>query len=351
MSHVSTRRAGNATPWLAALLVFAVVSAIPATPAHADEAGGDDARTLDANGKRDIITHDPSTIVKEGETYWFFGTGNGVDSFYSEDLDNWERGPSIFPDPPDWITDVAESQRGHFWAPDVIRLGDTWHVYYSVSAFGRNTSAIALATSKSLDPESPDYGWSDDGIIFRSQPGDPYNAIDPEMTLDEDGRLWMAFGSFWGGLHMIELDPETGRRIAADSEIIHLASKDRQVNEIEAPAIYFHDGYYYLFVNWGICCRGVESTYEIRVGRSREISGPYVDKEDQPLTDGGGSLLLETQGPFIGPGHPAIFEEDGRHWLSVHFYDGTQEGRPHLAIRPLTWDEDGWLASPATGRE
>lgn len=301
-----------------------------------------DAALLEAAGRRDIITHDPSTIVKEGDTYWFFGTGHGVDSFYSKDLKNWQRGPSIFPDPPKWITDVASSQKGHFWAPDIIKIGDTWHVYYSVSAFGKNTSALALATSKSLDPDSPDYGWTDRGIVFQSREGDPYNAIDPAMIRDQQGRLWMMFGSFWSGLKMIELDPETGMAKAVEPEVIHIAAKNSGVNEIEAPGIYYHDGYYYLFVNWDFCCRGVNSTYNVRVGRSKNVTGPYVDKEGQPLTDGGGTPFLTSEGPFIGPGHVGVFEEDGTYWVGVHFYDGTRDGAPHLALRELKWGEDGW---------
>lgn len=297
-----------------------------------------DTTALDRAGKRDIGVHDPSTLVKEGDTWWLFGTGPGVRSFHSPDLIHWRRGPSLFPDPPAWITGVAADQKGHFWAPDVIHHGGRYLVYYSVSAFGKNTSAIALASSSTLDPSSPDYGWTDEGIVVQTRAGDDYNAIDPAVFRDERGRLWLSFGSYWSGIKLIELDPTTGQRIAADSPMHALAWR----REIEAPAIYFRDGFHYLFVNWGFCCRGVDSTYNIRVGRSRGTEGPYVDRDGVDLRQGGGSLVLGSDGPFIGPGHAGVFEHDGRHWLSMHFYDGTDGGKPKLAIRPLQWDADGW---------
>jgi arabinan endo-1,5-alpha-L-arabinosidase len=148
----------------------------------------------------------------------------------------------------------------------------------------------------------------------------------------------MAYGSFWSGIKLMQLDPGTGKRIAADSPIHSLAHKD----QIEAAAIHRHDGHYYLFVNWGRCCRGVQSTYNIRVGRGREITGPYLDKEGVDLLKGGGSLVLETEGRFIGPGHAGILDDGDRTWMSYHFYDGEQSGRPKLAIRPLEWAKDGW---------
>jgi arabinan endo-1,5-alpha-L-arabinosidase len=282
--------------------------------------------------------HDPSTILKHNDTYWTFATGHGVSSLFSRDLVTWERGPAVFPEFPDWITDVTPKQRGHFWAPDVIFHQGRYLLYYSVSTFGQRTSAIALAISPSLDPNEPGYSWKDHGIVIQTTNDDNYNAIDPCVVQAEDGRLWLAFGSFWSGIKLMELDPQSGKRIAPDSPIYSLAYK----NEIEAPAIYRHEGYYYLFVNWGRCCRGLNSTYNIRVGRSREITGPYLDQEGVDLAKGGGSLLLESEGRFIGPGHAGILMEGGRYLMSFHFYDGEENGRPKLAIRPLTWGDGGW---------
>jgi len=291
-----------------------------------------------ASGSRGFQLHDPSTIVKEKGVYWAFATGLGVVSLRSRDLVEWERGPAVFPDPPAWIKDVVPTQRGHFWAPDVIEHDGRFLLYYSVSAFGRRTSAIALATSPSLDPEDPKYGWTDQGVVVQTRNESDHNAIDPCVVRGEKGTLWLAYGSFWSGIKLVELDPKTGKRIAADSPVHSLAHKD----EIEAAAIYRHGDQWYLFINWGRCCRGVRSTYDIRVGRSAEITGPYLDKDGADLQKGGGSLVLETQGRFIGPGHAGILKEGEKHWLSCHFYDGDENGRSKLAIRALEWDKDGW---------
>jgi arabinan endo-1,5-alpha-L-arabinosidase len=302
-------------------------------------------------GSRGVGVHDPSTIVKCKDEYWIFYTGRGVPSYHSRDLVTWERGPQVITTAPDWLAQVVPPRSGRggrggfgggvpsFWAPDVIHLGNRYLVYFSYSAFGRNTSAIALATNPTLDPNDPAYKWTEEGIVIQSNPNDDYNCIDPALTQDADGNLWMSFGSFWGGIMLIQLDPATGKRIAPDSPVYPLAHYD----SIEASFIYPHNGLYYLFLDWGMCCRGVRSTYNMRVGRSIKITGPYLDKEDKDMLHGGGTLLLETDGPFIGPGHPGIFKEGDKYWLGMHFYDGTTpRGISRYAIRPLTWDSEGW---------
>ncbi len=203
---------------------------------------------------------------------------------------------------------------------------------------GHRAGAIALATSPTLDPGDPKYGWTDQGIVVRTNDDSDHNAIDPCVVAGENGTLWMAYGSFWSGIKLIQLDPKTGKRIAADSPVHSLAHKD----QIEAAAIHRRGDHYYLFVNWGRCCRGVRSTYNIRAGRCKDITGPYLDREGVDLMKGGGSLVLETEGRFIGPGHAGILKDGDRRWLSYHFYDGEENGRSKLAIRPLQWDGTGW---------
>lgn len=282
--------------------------------------------------------HDPSTIVKHKGEYWVFATGRGVVSLRSKDLVAWEFGPPVFAEPPKWVADVVPGHRGYFWAPDVIRHDGRYLLYYSVSAFGKNTSAIALASNPTLDPADPEYKWTDHGIVIRSGPKDDYNAIDPCVVRGPEDTLWMAFGSFWSGIKLVQLDPKTGLRLAPDSPVHALAHKE----QIEAVALYRHGGYFYQLVNWGWCCRGVRSTYNIRVGRSRDVTGPYLDRDGRDLRQGGGSLLLGTEGRFIGPGHAGVFQDGDRYLLSYHFYDGERGGRARLAIRPLEWDRDGW---------
>jgi arabinan endo-1,5-alpha-L-arabinosidase len=292
--------------------------------------------SLERHGKRDARVHDPSTIVKCGNEYWFFATGPGVNSWRSKDLNHWERGPRVFPTPPPWITNVVADHRGYFWAPDVIHHDGKYLVYYSVSKFGVNTSAIALASNPTLDPDDPKYLWTDHGIVIESRRTNNFNAIDPALIKTPSGDLWMSFGSFWSGIQLVQLDSATGKRLA-NAPLLPIAHTEA----IEAPFIHHHDNFFYLFVNWDRCCRGTNSTYNIRVGRSREITGPYLDKDGKDLARGGGTLFLATDGAFIGPGHPGIFEENRRFWFSCHFYDATQRGASTLAIRPLRW-ANGW---------
>jgi arabinan endo-1,5-alpha-L-arabinosidase len=289
-------------------------------------------------GRRDVSTHDPSTIVQCKDEYWVFATGRGIVSRHSTNLIHWIPGPPVFKNIPSWTTNAVPGNYGYFWAPDVIHMHNRYLLYYAVSTWGKNTSAIGLATSPTLDPADPDYAWTDHGLVIQTTATNDYNAIDPAITLDPDGKLWLAFGSFWTGIKLVELDPVTGKRPAANSPIYALAHHDM----IEASCIYWRDGYYYLFVNWGQCCRGVKSTYNIRVGRGQKITGPYLDKEGVDMLLDGGSLVLGSTGPFIGPGHAGIISAGGKDWFSCHFYDGTREGRPTLALLPLRWDVAGW---------
>jgi arabinan endo-1,5-alpha-L-arabinosidase len=290
-------------------------------------------------GNRDIRVHDPSTIVKSGGEYWIFYTGMRVPSYHSKDLITWERGPSALTNVPAWTTNVSGFDGRSFWAPDVIHLDNRYLLYYSASVFGKNTSGIGLATNPTLDPADPDFHWTDRGMVVQSKTSDDFNTIDPAVTLAADGRLWLAFGSFWSGIRMIELDPKTGLRIAPDSPMYYLA----HYNSIEAAFIYRHGRHYYLFVNWAYCCRGTDSTYEIRVGRSETITGPYLDRDGKDLLLGGGSKVLSTDGAFIGPGHAGILAEGEKYWFACHFYDGTApRGDSKYAIRPMHWDADGW---------
>jgi uncharacterized protein len=274
--------------------------------------------------------HDPSTIVATNGEYWVFATGVGIKSLHSTDLKTWRMGPCVFDAPPTWTKEITMDGRGYFWAPDVIRVGDWYMLFYSVSTWGKNNSAIGLATSHRLDG-----GWKDRGIVARSLTNDNFNAIDPSVLLDEDGKLWMAFGSYWSGVKLVGLNSQNGN---IDSQRTSLARHD----SIEAPCLYRHGDFYYLFVNWGQCCRGTDSTYEIRVGRSAKVTGPYLDRDGVDMMQGGGSLFLGSRGTFIGPGHAGILKVGHQEWFSCHFYDGNRGGRSALAVRRLAWTSDGW---------
>ncbi len=303
-------------------------------------------------------THDPSTIVKDGGEYWYFSTGPGIVSRHSKDLATWTAGPPVFETPPAWAEEAVPGHRGYFWAPEVIYRQGKYHLYYSISTFGKNRSVIALATTPTLDPGSPKYHWTDEGPVIRSQPGDRYNAIDPAVLADTDNRLWMAFGSFWSGLKLVELDPASGKLKDPDARRTQRAPETSlhalaQAPEIEAAGLTFHGGHYYLFVNHGLCCKGLNSTYEIRMGRSQTITGPYLDASGADLRNGGGTLLLGSQGRFHGPGHAGFLTRAeptplgfptpaGETLMSFHYYDANNRGQPALGLRRVTWTRDGW---------
>jgi arabinan endo-1,5-alpha-L-arabinosidase len=302
-------------------------------------ASGQEETSLEERATRLVRAHDPSTIVKCKDEFWLFCTGRGLPSYHSRNLRDWKPGPPVFTNDLPWVAGaVPLNAELMFWAPDIIRLGDGYYLYFAVSSWGKNTSAIGLATNPTVDPNDSRYHWVDRGVVVQSHSTNDFNTIDPAVCQDEQGRLWLAFGSFWSGIKLIELNPATGRRVSVESPIYSLAYKDK----IEASYIYPHDGFYYLFVNWGQCCRGVDSTYNIRVGRSPAISGPYLDKDGVDMLAGGGSLVLQTEGSFIGPGHAGIIVDGSTNWLSCHFYDGRNQGWPTLGILPLQWTTDGW---------
>ncbi len=296
---------------------------------------------LEKSAARGIVTRDPSDIVKCKDEYWVFYTGRGVPSYHSKDLVKWERGPAVFKTAPAWIaTTVPGNRRIECWAPDIMKVGDRYLLYYAVSTMGSMTSAIGLATNPTLDPTDPAYHWTDEGAVVRTKDGDNYNAIDPCIFQDTDGALWLTFGSYWTGIKLIQLDPKTGKRLASNPEVYPLAYSD----SIEASYLCKHDDYYYLFVNWGSCCAGPKSTYNIRIGRSQTITGPYLDKAGVDMMNRGGSVFLATtNGPLIGPGHAGTFTADGKTWFSSDFEgDLHMNGKATLAIMPLRWNPDGW---------
>lgn len=291
---------------------------------------------------RDIRTHDPSTIVRDGGTYWVFHTGRGCKSEFSTDLKNWKEGPLVFPQPLAWWKDAAPGTNFDVWAPDAIKIGARYFLYYSVSVFGKRTSVIGLAVNETLDPRAANYAWKDMGPVIQTSEKDNFNAIDPAICFDEAGKLWLIFGSYWSGIKAVELDPKTGTRVAADSPLHSLAAAKAPSTAIEASYVYRHGEFFYLFVNWGQCCKGVNSTYVVGVGRSRAITGPYTDRDGNDMLKGGGTVFLKTSGRFIGPGHVGILRDGDAERCSYHFYDAEENGRPKLKVDKLAWGAEGW---------
>ena len=219
-------------------------------------------------------------------------------------------------------------------------------MYYSVSTFGSQTSAIGLVTNPTLDATDPNYQWTDQGPVIQSAPGNNYNAIDAGIIQTPAGAVWMSFGSYVNGIYMMQLDPATGKRITPNSPLVRVADN----SSIEASYVYKHNDYYYLFVNYGTCCYGVNSTYNIRVAQSTNVTGPFLDQQGRSMiNNGGGTLFLGTEGQYIGPGHMGIFEDEGVEWFGYHYYNGNANGAPTYNLRTLRWSADGWpLAGLAT---
>lgn len=286
--------------------------------------------------------HDP-TIVREGDTWYLFSTWSRLPVRRSTDLAHWTDVGVVFPDGlPSWVTaTLPPGLDDHVWAPDVAYFSGRWHLYYSKAKFATQDAVIGLATSPTLDPEAPGYGWVDHGLVVRSEPGDPVTAIDPSVVIDEAGDPWLTWGSFWEGIVIQRLDPATGL-LQPDAARVTLAAREPWWYGVEGAQVFRRDGWWWLQVSFGFCCRGVDSFYAVHLGRSRSITGPYVDLAGVPMTDGGGTLLIGSYGDRIGNGHGTIFEADpGRWYLVHHYYDGANAGVPTLGFTPLV-DLDGW---------
>lgn len=297
-----------------------------------------------------ISAHDPVMIQQNG-TYYLFCTGRGIAKWSSKDLKTWKPEKPVFDTPPAWAVKAVPGFKGHIWAPDISFHNGVYYLFYSVSAFGKNTSCIGLATNQTLDPASPDYKWVDKGKVIQSVPGrDMWNAIDPNLVRDEAGTPWLVFGSFWNGMKLVQLrpdltapaQPEHWRTVASRPRDQKLTDSLPGDAAIEGPFIFKKNGYYYLFVSFDYCCRGPQSTYKMMVGRSKKVTGPYLDKAGTGMEQGGGTLVLAGDKNWFGVGHNAAYTFDNTDYLVFHGYDGADQGRPKLRIEKITWDAQGW---------
>ncbi|MFH8972493.1 arabinan endo-1,5-alpha-L-arabinosidase [Streptomyces sp. NPDC017890] len=282
------------------------------------------------------IIHDPTVMRLKGGGYVAYSTGGVIGARLSEDGRHWDDAGNAFAQPPAWWYEYNDT--GDPWAPDLSYRDGRYWLYYAVSSWGTNHSAIGVATSRTGLPGT----WTDHGKVFSSETTDTWNAIDPAIVR-ADGRLWMSFGSYWSGIRMVELDPRTGKA-TEDATVHHLATRPDEPYAVEGPEIVKHGRYYYLFASYDACCSGVNSTYKIKVGRSTDIKGPYVDSDGTPMLEGGGDLLLEGHGRYIGTGGQSVFRDRGQDWLAYHYYDAQDEGTPKLGLNPLSWTRDGWPA-------
>ena len=266
--------------------------------------------------------HDPSTVVYDNGKYYTFGTGSG----------------GLISDDGGWTWHSGAVRTGGGVAPDIIKIGDRYFVAYAVGGGGMSgghASNVKTMWTKTLDPKSPDFGYHDDSVVASSNGVEDADAIDPAFLYAE-GRLWLSYGTYFGFIRVVELDPKTAKRLSTSKPV------DVAI-DMEATDMMYRDGWYYLLGTHGTCCDGANSTYNIRVGRSRRPAGPYVDNEGIPLLKGGGKLVVAASGRHIGPGHFGLLDlGDGVEKFSCHYEaDLDRSGRSILDIRPLLW-KDGW---------
>lgn len=308
---------------------------------------------------RETPVHDP-VMIKENDTYYLFCTGFGISVWSSKDLKSWRKKMPVFSKAPQWAADTIPGFRNHIWAPDISYHNGQYYLYYSVSAFGKNTSAIGVATNKTLDSSSADFKWTDHGLVLQSYPGKTnWNAIDPNLITDEEGNAFLVFGSFWDGIKMVRLTNDLLHPAESLSSIPTIASrkrssmeinppatgdhpKDAGGNAIEAPFIFKKGSYYYLFASIDYCCRGEKSTYKIILGRSKNVEGPYADKEGKELSTGGGAIVAHGDKDWYGVGHNAAYTFEGKDYIIYHGYDAKDNGRSKLIIKEMKWNKDGW---------
>ncbi|MFB9991051.1 arabinan endo-1,5-alpha-L-arabinosidase [Deinococcus oregonensis] len=297
----------------------------------------------------DLNIHDP-TVLRLSGGYVAMGTGyEGIDGGTirlktSADGVTWADAGHLGNTQPAWVNTLLGQSPPNLWAPSLSQRGNVTYLYFAASTFGKNTSGIGLMTNAKLDPKRPGVGWVDRGLVLSSKAGDSFNAIDPARLDTADGRAWLAYGSWWDGIRLRELDPVSGLTRPGTAEV-RLASRGGKA--IEAPSLVQHGGYTYLFVSFDRCCAGLSSTYRIMVGRSRSVTGPYLDRAGHPLLDGGGSEVQTSKGRYIGPGGQEVFRTPAGDMLTYHFYDGDQGGTPLLQTSLIVWGADGWPTLPA----
>ena len=277
--------------------------------------------SANAQLKGNIFIHDPSTIAECDGKYYTFGTGSG--GLIPEDGYTWTGGGV---------------RTGGGVAPDVIKIGDRYLVSYSAGfpgTEGKTRGNIITMWTKTLDPESPDFGYSDPMLVAWAEADEDCWAIDPAFLMGPDGKLWCSYGTYFGTIRICELDPKTGNRMPGD------VATDIAI-DCEATALMYRNGWYYLLATHGTCCDGVNSTYNIVVGRSRNPRGPYYDNVGRDMMEGGGRMVLSAGNRVTGPGHFGHFVVDeGVERMSCHYEaDMDLSGRSVLAINALQWRDD-----------
>lgn len=300
------------------------------------------------------LIHDPA-IVRQGSNYYVLSTDGGQSGnlpiFCSADKTTWKRCGQVFNSIPAYVTAIFPAQTT-LWAPDVSYFNGLYHVYYVASQFGTKNSIIGLATSPTMNPSDPNYLWTDSGAPILQSPADGsgYNAIDPSIFIDTDSsgavmHVWLTYGSFYNGIAQREINPTTGKLLAAQSTApIQLATRPGVVNNpLEGPSLVKHNGFYYLFLSFDYCCNNPFTTdnYKIVVGRGTSANGPFTDMGGTAMLNGGGTVLLQSAGEFTAPGgQDVVIDPANGDLIAFHALSNTQNGFDYLFVKSLTWPSD-----------
>lgn len=278
-------------------------------------------------------------IIKHDGVYYMIIMAPHILIKASRDLIHWEVVDTVFgKSDPAWL---AREVPGYgIWAPAAFFFNGKYHLYYCISTIGSQNSAIGLVTNQSLNPQDPAYKWVDEGMVMRSFTGSPWNCIDPNIIIGEDGRIWMNWGSYWGGIYQREINPETGHLMQPEEDrdkIHHLARRTVNNGAVEAPYMIARDGWYYLFVAFN----PMDLSYHNRVGRSRSLHGPFLDREGREMTQGGGSVVTKGMYELRMPGHASVFEdEDGQHYFVGEYF--RKDSPSIMMVSTIVWDDEGW---------
>lgn len=279
----------------------------------------------------DTLVHDPTVAKTPSGTYLMAHTGHGIALKTSSDRTAWRDAGAVFPNGASWTTPYTNGDR-NLWAPDISYRNGKYYLYYSASSFGINKSAVFLATSTTGAAGS----WTHVGLVIETRTSDNWNAIDPNLIVDAQGKWWLSLGSFWSGIKMIAINPSTGLR--QGTEFYSIASRQEADGAIEAPFITRRGNYYYLWLSFDRCCNGAASTYRTMVGRSTSVTGPYVDRTGRNMMQGGGTEILASHGSIFGPGHPGVLSDNDADVLFYHYYTSNNQAR--MGINLIRWEND-----------
>ena len=298
--------------------------------------------------------HDPA-VYSDAQTETLMGTNCMLCIRTSTDMVNWTSAGNVVGAVPSWVATATKNTTiTDIWAPQITYRNGKYWVYYCASVFGTTTSVIGLATNPTLDRTSSSYKWTDQGQVYNSVGNNTLNAIDPNLFVDQSGQPWLLFGSWNTGIKIFAIDPTTGMRSTTNSTVYSLAGRTSSGLGIEGPTMAWHNGYYYLFTSWDLCCQGVKSTYNTRVVRSPSITGPYVDKNGASAAygSGNGTPWLSHYARYFGPGGGTCYKQGERDFMVHHYYDGDNNGNPELLFRENVWGDDGWpiAGQPFLGR-